>query len=74
MDIVSSGDLYCRMMLFFFPHKAKYTMLNLHHITWYWIFVGNGTTVRSLPGRENPDMELPLLISRDDCSDAEDEG
>ncbi|MCJ8741635.1 hypothetical protein PDJAM_G00072910 [Pangasius djambal] len=35
---------------------------------------GNGSTVRSLPGRENPDMELPLLISRDDCSEAEDEG
>ncbi|TSM04847.1 Solute carrier family 35 member C2 [Bagarius yarrelli] len=35
---------------------------------------GNGSTVRSLSDRENPDMELPLLISRDDCSETEDEG
>ncbi|KAG7323038.1 hypothetical protein KOW79_012740 [Hemibagrus wyckioides] len=35
---------------------------------------GNGSTVRSLPARENPDMELPLLMPRGNCSESEDEG
>ncbi|XP_066526686.1 solute carrier family 35 member C2 [Hoplias malabaricus] len=34
---------------------------------------GNGPTLRPLPGRDNPDMELPLLTSREDGNDVEDD-
>ncbi|XP_062871528.1 solute carrier family 35 member C2-like isoform X2 [Trichomycterus rosablanca] len=34
---------------------------------------GNGSTLRPLAGRDNSDMELPLLLSREGTSDMEDE-
>lgn len=34
---------------------------------------GNGVKIRSLPGRDNQDMELPLLISRDAVSEDDEE-
>ncbi|XP_035378197.1 solute carrier family 35 member C2 isoform X3 [Electrophorus electricus] len=34
---------------------------------------GSGPTLRPLPGREHPEMELPLLTSREDAYDEQDE-
>lgn len=38
------------------------------------LFIGNGPMLRQLPVRDNPDLELPLLQTKDDyCEDTNDE-
>lgn len=40
----------------------------------FCLFIGNGPMIRHLPVRDNPDLELPLLLTKEDyCEDTNDE-